>query len=109
MLKKTGSPTGTANVTIRKSDDSIAATIGTVDVSTLTTSARRLYIYILIHASRNARSIETTSEDSNDKATEDREIEREFDLKQTKLLLEFERQQLRFMLFIILGYCSVLH
>jgi hypothetical protein len=50
-----------------------------------------------------------TSKDSNDKATEDRRIEREFDLKQTKLLLEFEHQQLRFMLFIILGYCSVLH
>lgn len=42
------------------------------------------------------------SKDSRDKATDDRESEREYNLKQTELLLEFERRQLRFMLFIIL-------
>jgi hypothetical protein len=39
MLKRTGSPTGTAQVVIRKgTDDSIAATIGTVDVATIPTT-----------------------------------------------------------------------
>jgi hypothetical protein len=38
VLKKTGSPTGTATLVIRKSDDSIAATIGTIDVTTITTT-----------------------------------------------------------------------
>jgi hypothetical protein len=39
VLKKTGNPTGTAQVVIRKgTDDSIAVTIGTIDVSTITTS-----------------------------------------------------------------------
>ena len=39
MLKKTGNPTGTAQLVIRKgTDDSIAVTIGTIDVSTITTS-----------------------------------------------------------------------
>jgi hypothetical protein len=39
MIKKTGSPAGTASVNIRKgTDDSIAVTLGTVDVSTIKTS-----------------------------------------------------------------------
>jgi hypothetical protein len=39
VLKKTGTPTGTASVVIRKAvDDAIVATIGTIDVSTITTT-----------------------------------------------------------------------
>ena len=39
MLKKTGAPTGTANVVIRKLlDDSVAVTLGTIDATTITTS-----------------------------------------------------------------------
>jgi hypothetical protein len=39
VLKKTGNPTGTYQVVIRKgTDDSIAAVIGTIDASTITTS-----------------------------------------------------------------------
>ena len=39
VLNKTNLPTGTAKVVIRKgTDDSIAATLGTIDVTTITTS-----------------------------------------------------------------------
>jgi hypothetical protein len=45
MLKKTGNPTGTYSVVIRKgTDDSIAVTLGTIDASTITTSDK-LYTF----------------------------------------------------------------